>query len=447
MAALRACLADEAGAPAEWPLVPEHLQEAFVEFVVCQRVTWVIARCSGQLGLSAASAELLRDAAAADVQAAMRVQAVAAQVVGGLNGAGIRCLTYKGVALALATTGDPSARGASDVDLIMDPSDVPAAHDFLMDGGAEFVRGYCPSPADELWDLARRVGCEAPYRWRGVDIDLHWRFDRLPQIAAIPFDDLWEARTHASIAGLDLPTMGSVDALLLTCAHGTKEHWRHLRWVVDLVRQARDVHDWRQVLERSRETGCEESLAVGLAMAAHLAGGVSPLVPGPRPTRLADWAWADLMGDSAPFGRVAIGAQSERLRWSWQTLPSRRAGGSMLARQALTTLDMAELPLPRSMAWAYPLVRPALWARRLATGRYGAAALRDYILVGGCTSPPLRMRAVGWGLAPSASVSGVTSGALQSFVSSAMWGRYLPPLLEARVGRRTRVRPVTREGR
>ena len=357
--------------------MPERLQEAFVEFVVLQRVTWAIARCAGQLGLSVAASDLLREAAAADVQAAMRVQTVTAQVVGGLNDAGIRCLTYKGAALALTTTGDPAARGASDVDLIMAPSDVPAAHDFLMDHGAEFVRGYCPSPADELWPLARRVGCEAPYRWLGVDVDLHWRFDRLPQIAALPFDDLWEGRALVSIAGRTLPTLGATDALLLTCAHGTKEHWRHLRWVVDLVRQSRDVDDWSWVLARSRATGCEESLAVGLAMAARLEADVSPLVPGPRPSRLAAWAWANLVGDTAPFGRVALGAQAERLGWTWQTLPSRRAAGSMLARQAFTTLDMAELPLPRSLAWAYPLVRPALWARRLATGRYGAAVAGD----------------------------------------------------------------------
>ena len=42
---------------------------------------------------------------------------------------------------------------------------------------------------------------------------------------------------------------------------------------------------------------------------------------------------------------------------------------------------------------------------------------------------PLRMRAVGWLLAPSASVSGVTAGAFQSFVSSAMRGRYSRALL------------------
>lgn len=376
--AVRACLRAESGGGATWPQIPDGLQPAVVDAITEQRVTWLVLAHAEQLGISGHALEDLRDVASADIRAAMRVQSAAAALVGGLNDAGIRCLTYKGVALALQTTGDPAARGACDLDLLFSPEDMPRAHAFLIEQGAEVVEGYSPSPADDLWPLAQRIGCEVPYRWRGVDLDVHWRFDRLPQIAAIPFDDLWAQRDEVVVGGRSLPTLGSVDALLLTCAHGTKEHWRHLRWVVDVVRQCRDEFDWDVVRQRARETGCETSLAVGLAIADRLMGEAaapSGPVPGPRARALADQAWSNLCSGAAPFGRVAFSAQVERLGWTWQTLPTPGAVGSFLLRQGYTTLDMAERPLPMSLAWAYPVVRVGLWSRRLRTGRYGAAAL------------------------------------------------------------------------
>jgi hypothetical protein len=304
----------------------------------------------------------------------MRVQTAAAILVGGLNDHGIRCLTYKGAALAVATTGDPAARGPGDVDIIVAPHDVPAAHAYLLEQGASFAPGYCPSPDSPLWPTARRVGCEMPYRWKGVDIDVHWRFDRLPQIADVAFDDLWSARALVVLGGREVPTLGAQDALLVTVAHGTKEHWRTWRWIVDLVRQARQVTDWAALIERGRVTGCEDALAVGLAMHDYLAPHAAPLVPGPRARRLAAWSWENACRGSAPFDGPVLASQVARMRWTWQTLPSRRAAGSLVMRQGITTLDMAELPLPRALAWGYPVVRPYLWARRLITGRYGPNA-------------------------------------------------------------------------
>ena len=380
---LRAALAAEADAdgssstelaaidPMVWPEVLDQLAE--------QRVAAPVARTADRLGLPDEIRADLRGIGLAEAQLSLRVQATAAVVVGGLNDAGIRCLTYKGVALAAATTGDPTARGGGDVDILVHPDDVPAAYDWLIAEGATFIAGYCPDPHSDLWRYGRRLDCEFPLRWRGIDIDLHWRIDRLPQIASMSFDDMWEHRQSVRIAGRDLPTLGAVDALLITCAHGTKEHWRQWRWVVDMVRQARLVEDWAPVRRRARETGTEAALAIGLAMHEHLAPlpGTLDRLPGPGPRRLADWAWQNSCVGAAPFGRVALEAQLARMRWSTATLPSGGALASYLVREGWTALDMAEFPMPRSLAWAYPLVRPYLWGRRLVTGRYGAAALAE----------------------------------------------------------------------
>jgi len=366
-----ASLAAEAGEKLDWPDVPKGEQIAAVQCIIEQRVTWLVARHASDEVLAGQAGDLLRLASEEDVLASMRVQSAAATLVTGLLNAGIPCLTYKGTALAVATTGDPSARGSGDVDLLVDQENVRATHEFLLEAGAEFVAGYSPSPDSDLWQMARRFGCELPYRWRGVDIDLHWRFDRLPQIAKMPFGDLWPLREVVELGSRSIPTLGAVDALLVTVAHGTKEHWRHWRWIVDLVRQARAITDWETVRQRARTSGCEKALAIGLAIHEYLAPQPAPFSPTGNPRILAAWAWSNSCAGTAPFDGVSLDRQVARLRWTRQTLPSIRAAGSFVARQAYTPLDMAELPLPRELAWCYPSVRPALWARRLLTGRYG----------------------------------------------------------------------------
>jgi len=368
--AVQACLLSEAGEDPSWPSVPEELQQDFVRVVAEHRVTWTVNRHAEWLGLSETASADLANLAAADVMSAMRVQVVTVELLAALAEAGIRALVYKGVALAVMTTGDAAARGASDIDILVDPGDMRRLHETLLHIGADFVAGYSPPPTSELWKTVMRVGCEIPYRWRGVALDVHWRIDRLPQIAAMTFEDLWRRRESVTIAGVQIATLGEVDALLITAAHGTKEHWRHLRWVVDFVRQSRVILDWPTVLSNARHTGCEPGLAVGVAVARHLDPQCCPMVPSARVRELGERAWTRSLEQTAPFGGVNIVRQVERLTWKFETLPPGAIEHAVM-REAIKPMDMAEVTLPRRLVWAYPLIRPALWGRRLITGAYG----------------------------------------------------------------------------
>lgn len=311
-----------------------------------------------------------------DILGSMRLQSVAAAITDVLTRAGVRSLAYKGVALAAQTTGDPASRGFGDVDILVSPSDFIAAHNALIGAGARLMPGYVPDPHSHLWPTAQRIGNEAPYRWRGVDLDMHWRFDRLPQIANIEFDALWGRRAYVTLAGQQVATLGELDALMVTCVHGTKEQWRQWRWVVDAVRQMRVVpeEDWNAVREYSRATGCEEGLAVAVALANKMVPGSSPFAAGTRANRLADHAWNQAVNDNSPFGDISREKQTERLQWMLQTLPSVSSAGSVAVRLGWANLDLAEVPLPRYLMWAYPLMRPYLWNRRLRSGSYGGHA-------------------------------------------------------------------------
>jgi hypothetical protein len=360
----------------DWPHIPIDTQTDFITAVTRHRVSGTIAPVGKLIGLTPESQNQLDCILSQDILGSMRLQSAAAAITDVLTRAGVRSIVYKGVALAAQTTGDPATRGFGDVDILVSPSDFIAAHDALISAGAQLIPGFIPDPHSHLWPTAQRIGCEAPYRWRDVDLDMHWRFDRLPQIANIPFDDLWDHRAYVTLAGQQVATLGALDALMVTCVHGTKEHWRQWRWVVDAVRQMRVVpkEDWNASREYSRATGCEEGLAVAVALANRLVPGSSPFKAGTRAARLADQVWNQAVNNSSPFGDISREKQIERLRWMLQTLPSVRSTGSVAVRLGWANLDLAEVPLPRYLMWAYPLLRPYLWNRRLRSGSYGGHA-------------------------------------------------------------------------
>lgn len=369
---LRLALDREASVDGPWTVpIPEapsiSLVPGLVAAVAEHRVSPCLAPVLDDVGLPREMADAIRAQHRAAVRASLRVQSATAFISSEAESAGIRCLAYKGVALAERTTGEPSARGGGDVDLVFSPRDLPAVHAFLTSLGATLMPGWTPEPGSPLWPWAVRVRPEAPYAWRGVDIDVHWRLDRLPQAMSTDFDSLWAGRDRARIGGAVVPTLGPVDALLATCVHGTKEHWRQWRWAVDVVRQVRLLPQeaWGDLRARAQAAGAEQGLAIGLAVVERLTNASTPLAPGPWARARACEAWAESVSGATPFGRITAARQFERLAWTVRTRPNDASLLSLAAQLAWSSQDMAEVPLPPALLPAYPLLRPFLWRRRL----------------------------------------------------------------------------------
>lgn len=372
----RALIQESGGVVTGWPQIPVAAQLEFIGAVTRHRVTSTIAPVKNFIGLTPENQAQLDRILSRDILGSMRLQAAAAVITDVLARVAVRSIVYKGVALAAQTTGDPASRGFGDVDILVSPSDFIAAHDAMIAAGVQLMPGFIPDPHSHLWPTAQRIGCEAPYRWRDVDLDVHWRFDRLPQIANIEFDALWERRAYVALAGQQVATLGDLDALMVTCVHGTKEHWHQWRWVVDAVRQIRVVQeeDWDAVREYARATGSGKGLAVAVALVNKMVPGSSPFAAGTRATQLANQAWNQAANDDSPFGDISRKKQIERLQWMLRTLPSLSSAGSVAVRVGWANLDFAEVQLPRPLIWAYPLLRPYLWNRRLRSGSYGGHA-------------------------------------------------------------------------
>lgn len=207
------------------------------------RVGELLATHADQLALPAGlAADLVADLPAA--RRAVMVQVLElARVRELLDGAGIRSLVIKGPALAVQSAGDLAARGAGDIDLLIDPGSVVAAHRVLCANGWRQRTGSEVEPGTWAWDHVLRSFNAFTYDGNGTAVDLHWRLDPTPD--ALPgFEAAWERRETVDVGGIAVPTLSPPDALAHTCLHAAKDSWRWLRSLVDIHRLARHDASW-----------------------------------------------------------------------------------------------------------------------------------------------------------------------------------------------------------
>ena len=150
-----------------------------------------------------------------------------------LAAAGVRVLSFKGLALAAQAHGDFAARGSGDLDLLVAPSDVVAARAALA------AAGWTPDPAYPApgptwaWRHTLRNYYEIALHGSGVSIDLHWHLG--PARSGVPsFDELWGRRASVDLGGRGIATLSGPDAWRHSAMHAAKDEWASLRSLVDV---------------------------------------------------------------------------------------------------------------------------------------------------------------------------------------------------------------------
>jgi hypothetical protein len=153
-----------------------------------------------------------------------------------LADAGVPALAVKGLALAVLSAGRVDARGAGDVDLLIAPEDLAAAHRALTAAGWSLEEGGRVEPGTWAFRHVNRWGNALTYRGNGAPVDLHWRLEVTP--GAYPSArELWSRRVEVSLGTGTVPTLGAADALRHSAGH--REGWYLQRTLVDLRRLAR----------------------------------------------------------------------------------------------------------------------------------------------------------------------------------------------------------------
>jgi hypothetical protein len=149
---------------------------------------------------------------------------------------GVGVIAVKGQALAVQTAGRADARGPGDVDLLVDPAQLVAAHRLLAASGWRPREGGQVDPGTWAWRHLTRWGNALTYAGEAADVDLHWRLDRMPD-AHPPFGVLRARSEPVALGTSSVATLSRYDALRHLATH--REGWIWLRTLVDLRRLAR----------------------------------------------------------------------------------------------------------------------------------------------------------------------------------------------------------------
>lgn len=264
------------------------------------------------------------------------------------SAAGVDAIVFKGAALAASHYAASWQRPRGDVDVLVPPDQVAAAHAVLERGGCRRV----PRPAGEVVTYQARYATVSTAV--AVAYDVHWRIAD-PQAFADAID-LPALRQRAVPGPLKGSRMAApVDALLIACIHRAAHHFdsERLLLLCDIDRLVRrfDDDEWGQVVARATAGGIRAVSARGLGLAA-------AWLDSPYP----DWVRArlDAPGEVEPTARYVSGPMRrvDVLGSDLRRLPTWRRRAALVGEHLCPPRDF----MAARYGADHPLLQPGLIA-------------------------------------------------------------------------------------
>ena len=213
------------------------------------RVPGVVHRSLSELGVSDSRFVGLRTAYQMATLSHRRCMVDLQTMVGVLAELPHPWLVVKGPVLVEVGYGDPGARLYEDLDLVVTPTDLPAALTAIEAAGGRVT--------DLNWPMVAKLRrAEIPMLLPdGMLADLHWHLLVTPAIRsrfAVPMEELVERRRTVRLGGLDVATLDPVDGLLYLCLHGSLSGGNQLVWLKDLDQMMDgEVIEWDELVRRA----------------------------------------------------------------------------------------------------------------------------------------------------------------------------------------------------
>ena len=187
--------------------------------------------------------------------------------------ANIALLFVKGLTLGVLAYGDPSAKAAIDIDLLVAPGDIGRGTQVLADCGWKPV---LPTERVEGW---HRVHKESVWRSpaTGLQADLHSRLADNPRL--IPEIGVESAKQQVEVApGIVLPTLAHDELFAYLSVHGASSAWFRLKWITDLAALLSPASgsELERLYARSQRLGAGRAAAQALLVADELYQGLHP---------------------------------------------------------------------------------------------------------------------------------------------------------------------------
>ncbi len=204
---------------------------------------------------------------AANLKRNFRLAQHATRLLSAFNTARVRVVPYKGVFIAESVYGHLSSREVSDIDLLIDAGDLPAAREILL--GIKF------EPVEKLdqQEIFRQAAAQ-------IDVDLHWQISPGFFPVVYDFQQLWRRSSTAQLGGVEYRTLPPEDLLLLLSIQLAKDCWERRQRLVQLqkvcdlaavIAYSPDL-EWDTLQQRTASQGLTRILHFSLALASGLLG-------------------------------------------------------------------------------------------------------------------------------------------------------------------------------
>jgi hypothetical protein len=302
-----------------------------------------------------------------------------------LHPAGVDYLLLKGLSIAGRYYHRAGERQSRDIDLLIDPARFHELTSTLLEGGyrlnaedhvsdARSLRAFC--------SLNAEINLISP---RGVPIQLHQLLDFTGCQYPVSAQSHLGLATKMQLNGAEYPVMTTTELFVYAAYHHGRHQWSRLHWVSDIehICQSSDF-DKGAVLARAAELGMSPVVEAALAVHHRLLGtqaGASSEPPrsafvlrtienclryldekasSPERER-------DLRRQSGP-GIVLAWLEGFRFNWEANSRLKNRCRYILSVFKA-TFADFLFLPLPQSMFWVYPAIRPVRWTCEILRGR------------------------------------------------------------------------------
>ena len=135
-----------------------------------------------------------------------------------------------------------NGRQSIDIDILIAQNELARARLFVEALGFEqmFPNFIVPKSCKGILET---LACDIAYRRPkdNIQLDLHWRFFKNPNLMGCNFDALIEAGANIQLADIQLPVLDLATQMEYMLCHGSKHSWFRLKWLADIYRMQKDL--------------------------------------------------------------------------------------------------------------------------------------------------------------------------------------------------------------
>ena len=174
------------------------------------------------------------------------------------NQNGVPVLTLKGPVMAQDLYGDPGVRHPGDLDILVPPDFVDQAGTLLENRGYHRTMPKCKLTPRQLAVFIRReqhFGYSQPAD--GAKVELHWKLCANPYLLPLNVDQAWNNRRYVPFAGASAATLNPEHLIHYLLVHGSNHRWFRLCWLCDVMKifSKYQESDWTRFLHQAEQLG------------------------------------------------------------------------------------------------------------------------------------------------------------------------------------------------